>query len=63
MQAPSCTMSAQKVKENYFLFFFAQLFKFVKLAKLVQLKNFQGLGPSNDVARSRTSELFGDEDN
>ena len=53
-------MSTQKVKENYFLFFFAQLFK---PAKLVQLKNFQGLGPSNDVARSRTSELFGDEDN
>ena len=60
MQAPSCTVSAQKVKENYFRFFFVQLFK---LIKLVQLKNFQGLGPSNDVARSRTSELFGDEDN
>ena len=60
MQAPSCTMSAQKVKENYFLFFFAQLFKFVKL---VQLVYFQGRGPSNDVTHSRTSELFGDEDN
>ena len=53
-------MSAQKVKENYFLFFFAQLFK---LVELVQLVYFQGRGPSNDVARSRTSELFGDEDN
>ena len=60
MQTPSCTMSAQKVKENYFLFFFAQLFK---LVELVQLVYFQRRGPSNDVARSRTSELFGDEDN
>ena len=63
MQTPSCKMSAQKVKENCFLFFFVQLVELVKPAKLVQLKNFQGLGPSNDVARSRTSELFGDEDN
>ena len=57
MQTPSCKMSAQKVKENSFLFFFVQL------VKLVQLVYFQGRGPSNDVTHSRTSELFGDEDN
>ena len=63
MQTPSCTMSAQKVKENCFLFFFVQLVKLVKPVKLVQLVYFQGRGPSNCVPRSRTSELFGDEDN
>ena len=63
MQTPSCKMSAQKVKENCFLFFFVQLVKLVKPVKLVQLVYFQGRGPSNDVTHSRTSELFGDEDN
>ena len=63
MQTPSCKMSAQKVKENCFLFFFVQPVKLVKPVKFVQLVYFQGRGPSNYVARGRTSELFGDEDN